>query len=64
MSAIDKRTDAEINRQLRLAGIHFHVGHFTLCFMNEQGAERDAQLTCKSTQSKTSMMQQRKNQSH
>ena len=35
VSAIDKRTDAEINRQLRLAGIHFQVGHFTLCSIKE-----------------------------
>lgn len=35
VSAIDKRTDAEINRQLRLAGIHFQVGRFTLCFKTE-----------------------------
>jgi hypothetical protein len=61
VSAIDKRTDAEINRQLRLGGIHFHVDHFTLCSIDKRDTGRDAQLTCKNTNNEMSMMQQRKN---
>jgi hypothetical protein len=61
VSAIDKRTDSEINRQLRLAGIHFKVDHFTLCFINGRGAEGDVQSTHPKIYHKESIMQRRKN---
>jgi hypothetical protein len=61
VSAIDKRTDSEINRQLRLAGVHFQVDHFTLCLINERGAGGDVQFTHTKTNHKESIMQRRKN---